>query len=474
MAFHSAVGRLVCAAGAALLGAVATSAHGFCGFYVGKADASLFNEASQVIMVRDGDRTVLSMLNDYKGDPKEFALVVPVPTVLKRGQINVGDKKIFDRLDAYSAPRLVEYFDPDPCEMRRLKESVKSAVPAPMAAAPSARRDRALGVTVEATYQIGEYDIVILSAKESDGLETWLTRNGYRIPKGASKALAPYIRQNLKFFVAKVNLKEQAKTGFTYLRPIQFAYESEKFMLPIRLGMVNATGPQDLMIYVLSKTGRIETTNYRTVKLPANMDVPVYVKGEFSAFYKALFGEQVKRESQRAVFTEYFWDMSWCDPCAADPLSPEELRSAGVFWVEGGSAAVPPQPPIGLPPGAPPPPSILPMPRPTPGGAQPVMLTRLHVRYAPDTFPEDLMFQETKDRQNFQARYVLRHAWKGDPNACQEAKTYLESIPRRHETEAQTLANLTGWNINDIRAKMGVSNPTSSPPQQEWWKKLWK
>jgi len=127
MAFHSAVGRLVCAAGAALLGAVATSAHGFCGFYVGKADAGLFNDASQVIMVRDGDRTVLSMLNDYKGDPKEFALVVPVPTVLKRGQINVGDKKIFDRLDAYSAPRLVEYFDPDPCQMRRISPFPASA-----------------------------------------------------------------------------------------------------------------------------------------------------------------------------------------------------------------------------------------------------------------------------------------------------------------------------------------------------------
>ena len=75
-------------------------AHAFCGFYVGKADANLFNEASQVIVVRDGDKTVVSMLNDYKGELKEFAVVVPVPSVLQKGQINVGDKKIFDRLDA--------------------------------------------------------------------------------------------------------------------------------------------------------------------------------------------------------------------------------------------------------------------------------------------------------------------------------------------------------------------------------------
>jgi hypothetical protein len=109
-------------------------------------------------------------------------------------------------------------------------------------------------------------------------------------------------------------LKEQAKTGFTYLRPLQFAFESEKFMLPIRLGMVNAQGPQDLIVYMMTRTGRVETTNYRTVKLPANVDIPGYVKGDFAKFYKALFNEQSKKEEYRVAFTEYFWDMSWCDP----------------------------------------------------------------------------------------------------------------------------------------------------------------
>ena len=94
------------------------AAQAFCGFYVGKADAQLFNEASQVIVVRDGDKTVVSMLNDYQGELKEFAVVVPVPSVLQKGQINVGDKKIFDRLDAFSAPRLAEEYDGNPCQRR--------------------------------------------------------------------------------------------------------------------------------------------------------------------------------------------------------------------------------------------------------------------------------------------------------------------------------------------------------------------
>lgn len=426
--------------------AVTAQAHAFCGFYVGKADAGLFNDASQVIMARHDERTTITMLNDYKGTPTEFAMVVPVPEVLKQEQVRVIDKKIFDRIDAYTAPRLAEYFDPDPCQVRREMMMQRAPASASMDASGRLGAAKALGVKIEAQYTVGEYDIVILSAKESGGLETWLRLNKYRMPQGASKALQPYIRQGLKFFVAKVNLKEQVKTGSTLLRPLQFTFNSEKFMLPIRLGTVNAQGPQDLVIYMLTKSGRVETTNYRTVKLPANMDLPVYLRSEFASFYKAMFNEQAKREAMKVVFTEYFWDMSWCDPCAADPLSTEELKEAGVSWLL--QQHVTPNPGS---PGAP-----APLMRRPPRGAQQAMVTRLHVRYSAETFPEDLMFQETKDRQNYQTRYVLRHAWKGDENKCEQAKPYLDRVADRQEREAQTLSNLTGWDINDIRQRAGL------------------
>src|SRR5207244_3346094 len=125
---------------------------------------------------------------------------------------------------------------------------------------------------IEAQYTVGEYDILILSAKESAGLETWLRQNNYRIPAGASGLLASYIGQNMKFFVARVNLNEQSKLGYSVLRPIQVEYESPKFMLPIRLGMLNANGAQELFVYALSRRGRVETINYRTVMLPTGMD----------------------------------------------------------------------------------------------------------------------------------------------------------------------------------------------------------
>ncbi len=419
----------------------------FCGFYVAKADASLYNQASQVVMARKGDKTVLSLMNDYQGELKDFALVVPVPEVLKEGQIHIGDAKIFKHIDDFTAPRLVEYHDEDPCRPPVMYEKMAMSAPMPAAAPAKARSDKSLGVTVEAEYTVGEYDIVILSAKESDGLETWLQTSGYKIPTGASAALQPYIKQGMKFFVAKVNLKEQNKTGLKFLRPLQFAFESPKFMLPIRLGMINAKGAQDLLVYILSEKGRVEASNYQTLKLPSDMDIPVYIKDDFASFYKALFETQVKKQNLRAVFTEYFWNMGWCDPCAAEPLSPDELKQLGVFWLDGNSQQ---------------------------GMGMPVQVTRLHVRYTPDSFPEDLSFQETNDTANFQGRYVLRHAWQGNPEQCEAAKTYFKQLAERHEQEAKTLAELTGWSVADIRKKMNLNDTLKTDTStNQWWEKIW-
>ena len=432
------------------------TAHSFCGFYVARGDATLFNHASQVALVRDGDRTVMTMVNDFKGEPTEFAIVVPVPTVLEKGQIHIGEKGLVDHLDAFSAPRLVEYFDPDPCPVAAdAMQELSAGAPSAKLAGLSVRGGRAdaRGVTIEARYTVGEYDILILSAKQSTGLEQWLVENGYRVPRGASRVLAAYLKQGMKFFVARVNLREQQKLGFSYLRPIQIAYESPKFMLPIRLGMANAEGAQELFVYALSRKGRVEVVNYRTVKLPSDVDLPVFVKDDFPDFYRAMFAQQVRKDAMQVVYTEYGWDMGWCDPCASEPLSQDELRGLGVWWLDD-----PVSPAIG---------------RRGAGTAVP-FLTRLHVRYDGAHFPEDLVFQETADRTNFQARYVLRHEWKGTAD-CAGARQYREGLRARRAQEARNLAELTGWGLDRIRDRMAVAADWSKPEDSlKWWQRIWK
>lgn len=429
---------------------ISTTAQAFCGFYVAKADTSLFNRASQVVLVRDENRTVITMANDFEGDVQDFAVVVPVPTFIEREQINVGDKAVIDHLDAYTSPRLVEYFDPDPCMARDRLELSRDMAANPSSKSVMEREARSQGVTIEASYTVGEYDILILSAEESGGLIKWLNDNGYRIPRGADKVVGSYLKQDMRFFVAKVNLEEQKRSGYSYLRPLQVAYESNKFMLPIRLGTLNARQQQDLYVYALTRTGRVETTNYRTVKLPSNVEVPAFVEADFADFYRDMFARQTKAENDRGVFLEYAWDMSWCDPCAADPLSAKELRSLGVFWINEPASQQKIAPPR----------------------AQNVFVTRLHVRYDREHFPEDLVFQETGDRQNFQGRYVIRHPWKGE-SSC-DLTAYHEETRKRLEREAQQLANLTGWDIDKIRAR--IDFPDAARPDDErapWWTRLW-
>jgi hypothetical protein len=402
----------------------------FCGFYVAQADAKLFNKSSKVVLTRDGKTTAITMASDYEGEPKQFALVIPVPTFIERKQIGVVDIKTIDHIDSFTAPRLVEYNDEDPCRPIAYRFAPTSNGVALAMAAPQSVSAR--GVTVEANYDVGEYDVSILAASESDGLVAWLHDNGYRIPDGAAPVLGSYIRQKMHFFVAKVNLERMQLLGNGYLRPLQVRYDSEKFMLPLRLGTVNASGPQDLEVFALSRNGRVEATNYRTVKVPSDVDVPLYVKEDFGAFYKAAFERAVAREHMQAVFVEYAWDMAWCDPCAAAPLSNKELVELGARWINSDDAR-----PFG------------------PGGGS-AYVTRLHVRYDAKTFPEDLALMETHDRSNFQGRYVLHHPWRGEAS-CSAAASYRAALPARFRQEARNLADLTGWPQPDIEARMRVT-----------------
>ena len=430
---------LLAAGGLALSSAPAAA---FCGFFVAQADAKLFNKSSKVVLARDGEQTTITMASDYEGDPKEFALVVPVPVVVAQDDIRVVDNHLIDKLDAYSAPRLTEYFDPNPCpEPQDLVTEARPPMPPSIAAPAGIVRDERFGVTIEAKYQVGVYDILILSATQSDGLVTWLTENHYRIPAGAEDVLGSYIRQGMHFFVAKVNLARQEQAGEHFLRPLQVAYASPKFMLPIRLGTVNANGPQDMIVFALSRKGRVETTNYQTVKMASGMDVPLFVKDEFGAVYKAAYDKTVADDGMTRIYEEYAWDMRGympCDPCSGEVPDSTDLFTLGARWhyPEYAHASVEQLKTVRLTP-----------------KENDLYLTRLHVRYSAAHFPEDLAFAETGDRNPFQVVYKLQHPWIGE-SRCRAGDAYLRTLPPRFRQEAENLVRLTGWNEQEVRDKM--------------------
>jgi len=406
-------------AAALALALAAPAADAFCGFYVSGSGAKLSNEATQVVLMRQGTRTVLSMQNDYKGPLEDFAMVVPVPVVLKQVDVKTLPRDVFERIDALGSPRLVEYWEQDPCPVPMREEADGAGAPRAMRKyAPSddmAVEKKKDVVKIEAKFEVGEYQILILSATEAAGLETWLKQKGYKIPDGAEPLLRPYVEAGSKFFVAKVDPKKvKLVDGRAALSPLRFHYDSEEFALPIRLGMANANGKQDLIVNILSADKRYEVANYKNVVIPTNFDVRPAVKPRFAEFYAALF-DRTLEANPGAVVTEYAWTampQQKCDPCPDQVPADADMMTLGGDIVGG---------------------------RITTGN---YVLTRLHARYGRGDMKDDLRFKEgkpitggreiwsgggiehgaTASAQNFfQARYAIRYWWTG-PIKCQNPR----------------------------------------------------
>jgi hypothetical protein len=399
-----------CLAALTLL-SVARSASAFCGFYVAGGGAQLFNNATQVVLMREGQRTVLSMQNDYQGPPERFAMVVPVPVVLQKDNVKTLERSVFERIDQLTAPRLVEYWEQDPCKPEGYGYTFSDD---PLAAGSFGPNDatirvRPAPVRIEAAFAVGEYDIVILGADDSMALDRWLHDNGYSIPAGAGPVLRPYVEQGMKFFVAKVDVsKVKMQNGHAALSPLRFHYDTNDFTLPVRLGLLNSAGTQELIVNVLARGQRYEVANYDNVTIPTNLSLKPQAQQQFGAFYTSLFDATLATRPH-SVVTEYSWQASSCDPCPTPPLDDSDVN------VLGADVALKENEPRSS-----------------------FVVTRLHARYTKDSLGDDLHFRPaapisggrgvpsaddgslgektaaSAGENNFQGRYVTLHPWKGD------------------------------------------------------------
>ncbi len=229
------------------------------------------------------------------------------------------------------------------------------------------------------------------------------------MPDGASTALAPYIHEQMKFFVAKVDITKVHRDELqrVVLSPLRVSYDSDELRLPVRLGLLNANGKQDLIVYTLHPTSRFEVANYKNIFIPTNLDVADGVRNAFGSFYAELFDAALAQAGGKAIVTEYAWQSTSCDPCPTPVLDASELATLGVDVAQLPGAAY--------------------------GG---VVLTRMHARYDKDTLSDDLIFREAPPvmggraqwngtsadagaatqgayGNNFQGRYIIRHYWQG-------------------------------------------------------------
>jgi hypothetical protein len=364
--------------------------------------------------MRHGTRTVLSMQNDYEGPPEDFAMVVPLPVAVERENVHTLPHEVFDRIEAVSEPRLVEY-------EREITACYGENGGWGSGHGYGAGGIGMLGVTVHATFEVGEYDIVVLGSSDSMALDRWLRTNGYRIPAGAELVLRPYVEEGSHFLVARVDVDRVTfQNGRERLSPLRIHYDTDRFALPVRLGLLNSGGEQDLLVHILAPE-RYEVANYDNVFVPTNLRVRPEARGNFRALYAAILSRTFERNPE-AVVTEYAWTTTSCDPCTTETLTPTELLTLGGDVIETDASTF--------------------------------TLTRLHYRYGRDGLDEDLVFRAAPavnggtgiPDQNgrldpriedaadgsfntFQARYVILRAPGRDEPACDGHAVYGWTYP---------------------------------------------
>ncbi len=392
---------------------VSFTASAFCGFFVKPGPGEVKSPATSVVLMRQGTRTVLSIQNDYEGPPEDFAMVVPLPTLVGPDAVHTLPRDIFERVNEVSAPRLVEY-----------EREMTSCMTSTGGWGTGYGRGSGLGMTgavsVEAQFAVGEYDIVVLGSSDSMALDTWLRDHGYRIPRGAEEVLRPYVEEGAHFLVAKVDVSRVTFVdGRARLSPLRVHYDTDRFSLPVRLGLLNSGGEQDLVIHILA-ADRYEVANYHNAFVPTNLRVRPATRESFLALYDAILTRTFARNPETIV-TEYSWTTTSCDPCTTEPLDYSELATLGA--------------------------DVLPDRR------DELTLTRLHYRYRRDQLGEDLVFRRAPpvvggrgipdedghfDRRvttaddgfnAFQARYAILTSPGRDEPICDGAATYTWGYP---------------------------------------------
>jgi len=348
-------------------------AQAFCGTYIGGPGDELYNDASQIVIARQGDSTTLTLVNDYSGDLSEFAMVIPVPEVLEEEDVRTVDGDFIATIQRFSEPRLVSYscddFDYGPVNVSL--GCTDEYVLYSLADDPQSEESTVL---VESEFTVGIYEIVVLSAEESGDLMQWLNSNGYGVDASAEDLLGEYIDSGAFFFAAKVNLGDQLAGGGnapTWLEPLQFTYQSEGFSLPIRLGTLNSRGSQDLLMYTLTSydKGTVGISNYPEIEIPR--DCMLGPDGSITEHIEDAFDKGLADQGGSGWTVEHSWTPYHCDPCTGPTLGNDVILEMGFDLTEG---EVP-------------------------------WFSRVHVRYTADV-TQDLMMYTTGNTDSRQARFI--------------------------------------------------------------------
>lgn len=331
---------------------------------VGAAPAKLRNHRSHLVVVQDGARTTLSLQLDVLAVPMDLAIVLPIPGEVDPDSLHALDRRLFERLDALAAPRLEHVWEQNPCLLHPPPKPVRTA---PGPGYPGWPREHPRPTALAD----GEYDFAVLGRVGAGELETWLRERGFPMTDAHHAALAEHFTAGAQFVVARVDRRQVFfnARGQAVLSPFRVAFQADPdWRLPLRAGLGHSLGAQDVVIHAIAHGRRI-SLDPPPATASGELDVLPIAADRFADVHAAVFTAALASTATRGL-------VEHAAPLAEGLLATEELAALGLS-----------------------------------GAADDLVLSRLHLHYAPADLADDPRLATVPADHDLQLRYLVRHPW---------------------------------------------------------------
>lgn len=398
----------------AVLCLISNAAFAFVGLYATRDGSEVTSSNSKVVIAHKNKKTILTLTSDFDTSATEFALIIPVPSTIKTANVRSVDYELIHKLEIYTSPRLIEYIDYDPCNT----DSMKRPPIVTTQSFTTIDMDKAIPLKSRIHKTIAPHNVIVLTSKESIGINLFLKKHGYKLPEKYLGTLE-YAAARMKFVV--IELKKDADNNAKWLKPIQIEYDeneeeydsygSDILSLPT-IGSLNSSGNQkhNMLLFALSSQGEILSHNYQTKDMPGNIDLPVTSISEFTKFYTD-FTDKIFDAHPGIIRKEYSWPMGACKPCTSEPLSIDELSKLGTFWYH-----LPEEGKFGL---------VAPF--------SAIYVTRLHAQYDYSNIIDNLTLKESTEKDKYQTYFNIKKPIPADQSKC--GNKYASELKKAEEQQ---------------------------------------
>ncbi len=218
------------------------------------------------------DREVLLLQTTYQGPSEDFAWVIPVPGRPGKEDVFSASTDLLDVAFGQSAPRVkTTIHDPLEAEYGGMAGGFPPSAPPPpgvegLAEAPS--------VTVHERFEMGKYDVAVLSATGTQVLVDWLRENGYQVPENTQDTLGIYVDKSWYFVALRILPAEATKDPIIEdVEPIGIRFATEQLVYPLTISRASSRQKTEILLVVLSEAP-VVCDQLKDVQLPLDVQHP--------------------------------------------------------------------------------------------------------------------------------------------------------------------------------------------------------